>query len=83
MKKMINKTTTKVNEVSLKLFVKAKTALNNSNGFGLAEVLGIAGVCIVAAFVVIPGLRTFAGSIMTGMSGWWTNTVQPTVFPTT
>lgn len=83
MRIMINKTKQNINEVILTQFVKAKIALNNCNGFGLSEVLGIAGVCIVAAFVIIPGLRTFSGSIMSGMNGWWTNSIQPTIFPTT
>lgn len=53
------------------------------NGFGKNEVLGIAATLIIAAFIVIPGLRTFAQQIMTAMGDWWTNTVESRVFPTT
>jgi hypothetical protein len=40
-------------------------------GFGLNEVIGIAAGIIIAALVIIPGLRTFAGSLLESLSDWW------------
>lgn len=55
--------------------------LHSNDGFGLNEIIGIAAAVVIAAFVIIPGLRTFATSIMMALSAWWGN-VQGTVFPT-
>ena len=46
-------------------------ALAGKRGFGLNELIGIAAGIIIAAVVVIPGLRTFATTIMTKLSTWW------------
>ena len=40
-------------------------------GFGLNEVIGIAAGIIIAVVVVIPGLRGFAGNILTNLEDWW------------
>ncbi|MBN2557335.1 MAG: hypothetical protein JXB33_01125 [Clostridia bacterium] len=53
----------------------------NSNGFGLYEVIGIAAVLIVAAFVVIPGFRTFAQNIMGQMDSWVNDSIFGKLFP--
>lgn len=45
----------------------------NRRGFGINEVIGIAAGIIIAAAVIIPGLKTFAGTVMTELSGWWTS----------
>lgn len=45
--------------------------LKRREGFGMYEVLGIAAVLIVAAFVIIPGFVGFAEGIIAGMTGWW------------
>lgn len=45
----------------------------NRKGFGINEVIGIAAGIIIAAAVVIPGLKTFAEGIMTELATWWTN----------
>jgi len=55
--------------------------LNNRNGFGLYEVIGIAAVLIVAAFVVIPGFRTFAQNVMSEMDGWVNDSIFGQLFP--
>lgn len=55
--------------------------LHSNDGFGLNEIIGIAAAVVIAAFVIIPGLRTFATTIMTALSTWWNN-VQGSVFPT-
>lgn len=43
----------------------------NKRGFGINEIIGIAAGVIIAAVVVIPGLRTFAQTIMTELTTWW------------
>ncbi|MFO7612241.1 MAG: hypothetical protein R6W99_07145 [Clostridia bacterium] len=53
----------------------------NRNGFGLYEVIGIAAVLIVAAFVVIPGFRTFAQNIMGQMDSWVNDSIFGKLFP--
>lgn len=45
--------------------------LNSKKGFGINEIIGIAAGVIIAAVVVIPGLRTFAQTIMTELTTWW------------
>lgn len=56
--------------------------LQNQNGFGLYEVIGIVAVLIVAAFVVIPGFRSFAEGIMASMNTWVDGTIVANLFPT-
>lgn len=51
------------------------------SGFGMNELLGIAAALILAAFVIIPGLKTFAGDVMQGLSKWWDTIVTKTIFP--
>ncbi len=60
---------------------KAMSYLNNQNGFGLYEVIGIAAVLIVAAFVVIPGFRTFAENVMGEMDTWVNDSIFGKLFP--
>lgn len=55
--------------------------LRNTKGFGLYEVIGIAAVLIVAAFVVIPGFRTFAEGIMGQMNSWVNDSIVGKIFP--
>lgn len=45
--------------------------LKSRKGFGINEIIGIAAGVIIAAVVVIPGLRTFAQTIMTELTTWW------------
>jgi hypothetical protein len=56
---------------------------NRNGGFGMNELLGIAAALIIAAFIIIPGLRTFAGSVMTKLTDWWGATITSKLFPTT
>ncbi len=53
--------------------------LNSRRGFGINEIIGIAAGLIIAALIVIPGLRTFAQSVMSALSTWWTD-VSSTLF---
>lgn len=58
-------------------------SVRKRDGFGMNELLGVAAALIIAAFVVIPGLRTFAGDIMTHLTTWWNGTITGRIFPTT
>lgn len=64
-----------------RLFKKRFIYLRNEKGFGLYEVIGIAAVLIVAAFVVIPGFRAFAQNIMNQMDSWVNDSIFGRLFP--
>ncbi|HAS72957.1 MAG TPA: hypothetical protein DCS67_02300 [Clostridiales bacterium UBA8960] len=49
--------------------------------FGISSIIGIAIGLIVAAFILIPGIETFATNIMTDMQSWWTNSIGSQIFP--
>lgn len=51
------------------------------DGFGMNELLGIAAALILAAFIIIPGLKSFAGEVMKGLDNWWDTTITKTIFP--
>jgi len=55
--------------------------IGTKRGFGLNEFLGIAVALIIAAFVIIPSLKTFADEIMTEMNNWWDETISSSIFP--
>ncbi len=48
-----------------------KMNFRSKKGFGINEIIGIAAGIIIAAVVVIPGLRSFAQTIMNEMTTWW------------
>lgn len=50
-------------------------------GFGLNELLGVCAALILAAFIVIPGLKNFADKVMVHLNDWWDNTVVTQIFP--
>jgi hypothetical protein len=54
--------------------------IKNNRGFGLNEFLGIAVALIIAAFVIIPELKSFAETIMFKMNQWWNNTISSSIF---
>ncbi len=58
-----------------------KRLICSMDGFGLNEILGIAAAIIIAAFIIIPGMRTFAQTMMTSLSTWWGN-ISSSIFPT-
>jgi len=49
--------------------------------FGMSAIIGIAIGLIIAAFILIPGLQTFATTIMTDMELWWSNSISSQIFP--
>ncbi len=64
--------------------VHLKHYLKSERGeFGISAILGIAITLTVAAFVVLPGVKTFAGTVVTGLDTWWTNTVSGALFDNT
>lgn len=48
---------------------------------GMGTIIGVAIAIIVAGFVLIPGMRTFAQVVMDSMNTWWENTIQSMIFP--
>ncbi len=61
------------------VYLKAKCR-EEQGEFGISALLGVAIGLIVAGFVLIPGIRTFAEGIVTSMNEWWTNVVSKNVF---
>ncbi len=62
---------------------EAKEVLGNKRGeLGMGTLIAIAVAIIVAAYVMIPGLRTFGESVLSSMNDWWTNSVRTEIFPT-
>ncbi len=49
--------------------------------FGMSSIIGIAIGLIIAAFILIPGIQTFATKIMSDMQLWWTNSISTQIFP--
>ena len=59
-----------------------RSLLADRRGFGMNELLGIAAALILAAFIIIPSLKAFAQSVMTGLGNWWDQTIDSKIFPT-
>lgn len=59
-----------------------KVVTNNKGELGIGTIIGVALAIIIAGFVLIPGMRGFAETVMSSMNSWWTNTVETTIFPT-
>jgi len=58
-----------------------KRLFSDRRGFGMNELLSIAAALILAAFIVIPQLKTFAQTVMSGLSEWWRDTIKTSIFP--
>lgn len=48
---------------------------------GIGTIVSVALAIIIAGFVLIPGLRGFAESVMLSMNTWWTDTIKSGIFP--
>ncbi len=64
-------------------FMRIGKYLGKNGGFGMNELLGVAAALILAAFIIIPGLRDFSETVITRLTTWWTGTVVSSIFPTT
>lgn len=64
-----------------KCIIGIGSKIKKNDGFGMNELLGIAAALILAAFIVIPGLKDFAGNVMTKLGSWWSGTVVNVIFP--
>jgi len=64
-----------------KVIEKWSRYLLNNKGFGMYEIIGIAAVLLVAAFVIIPGFRSFSEGMMSDMKTWFSNTISTSIFP--
>lgn len=62
--------------------MKELTRQEDKRGFGISEIIGIAVMLLIAAIVVIPGLRNISGQIMTGL-GDWVDDMLPKIFDAT
>lgn len=66
----------------LKVYVCVSNKFNNTRGeFGVGSILSIAVALIVSAFVLVPGMRSFATKITQGMSDWWDDSIETLIFP--
>ena len=66
----------------MKKVKKAILYIARSNGgFGLNELMGIAAAFIIAAFIIIPGLRNFADLVIEDLETWW-GTISSSIFET-
>ena len=54
---------------------------NEKGEFGISAILSIAVGLILTAFVLIPGIRSFANMILTDMQMWWQSGISSQVFP--
>ena len=55
--------------------------IRGKDGFGINELLGIIAAIVIAAFIVIPGMRSFAQRLISGLNDWWNNTIVNQIFP--
>jgi len=53
---------------------------SDERGFGMNELLSIAAALVVAGFVVIPGLRTFASKVIAALNNWWDTKIYQDIF---
>lgn len=58
-----------------------KKLASESGEFGISSLIGVAIGLIIAGFVLIPGVRDFAGLIVSDMNTWWNNVVSKNIFP--
>ena len=80
----MNKCILLINNAVIKCKITSKKLSNDlfrtKKGFGMNELLGIAAAIVIAAFIVIPGLKSFTSSIMDKLVDWWGN-IENVFFP--
>jgi len=54
---------------------------NKQGELGIGTIVSVALAIIIAGFVLIPGLRGFAESVMLSMNTWWSDTIKSGIFP--
>lgn len=59
-----------------------RNPLTNNDGFGKEEIIGIALTLIVAAFIIFPGVRSFATTLMNNMDTWYDTSIKSNIFET-
>ncbi|MFA7672427.1 MAG: hypothetical protein WCY62_01060 [Clostridia bacterium] len=55
------------------------TGSDRKRGFGISEIIGIAVVLLIAAIIVIPGLKNISLDIMTKLRTW-VDGILPQIF---
>lgn len=70
-------------EITIKRCISSlKKPLQNNEGIGKDEIIGIAIALVIAAFVVAPGLRSFAQNVVGGIQGWYNTNIETKIFET-
>lgn len=64
--------------MSIKYLI-SKSIRSKRGELAMGTILGIAIAIILAAFVLIPQLRSFTNTILNDVQSWWTNTVKDTI----
>lgn len=90
----MKKNITRFNEITKELAINTdiaikkgryalKKPLENNDGWGRDEIIAVAIAFIIAAFVVVPGLRTFAETVMAKVNSWYNGSIESRIFDTT
>ena len=53
------------------MLIRMRMVLRRKEGFGMNELLGIAAALILAAFIIIPGLKDLAENVIERLGVWW------------
>ncbi|BEP30427.1 hypothetical protein [Helicovermis profundi] len=62
---------------------KIKELLLSSRGeFGVSIIINIAIALIIAAFILLPNMKSFSKKLMTDITDWYTNTLKNSLFDT-
>ena len=83
MSERVKKVKESIKDKACRLYAYFKNPVQNNKALGIAEIVGVAIVLVVGAFVLIPGFRTFATTVLTAINTWWTSTISTRIFPTT
>ena len=68
----------KMKDFVRKMLIKGRLMLKREEGFGMNELLGIAAALILAAFIIIPGLKELADGVINKLKEWWSNIANMT-----